>query len=116
MKYRFCNEISFVIIFYFSISFSANTQIGSWSYVNNGTNYKAFGQSGSCSHGRHGTQAIVNNDNIWIASGSPNRGGGFVRSQERFTFTSLKNPILSQVVKSDLTADATVNVSVQILR
>ena len=54
--------------------------------------------------GRHGTQAIVNNDNIWIASGSLNRGGGRSQSQERFYFDSPKNPILSNINESSLAA------------
>ncbi len=52
--------------------------------------------------GRHGSQAIVNNENIWVASGSPNRGGGRVQSQERFYFTSLNPPILTPINKSTL--------------
>jgi len=52
--------------------------------------------------GRHGSQAIVNNDNIWIATGSPNRGGGQTPSQERFYFDTPNTPILTSVNKSNL--------------
>jgi len=52
--------------------------------------------------GRHGTQAIVNNENIWLASGSPVRGGSRVQSHEKFSFSTFNTPILSKVVKSDL--------------
>lgn len=40
----------------------------------------------SLTEGRHGTGAIVNNGAVYVASGSPNRGGGSTRTQERFTF------------------------------
>ena len=54
--------------------------------------------------GRHGTQAIVNNQNVYVASGSPNRGGGRVTSQERFYLNSQSTPSLSSVSRSDLSA------------
>lgn len=62
--------------------------------------------------GRHGTQAIVNNENIWLASGSPNRGGGFVKSQERFSFSSYNTPILNTIIKSDLTGVSNVKTKI----
>ena len=47
--------------------------------------------------GRHGTQAIVNNGAIYVASGSPNLGGGSTQTQERFTFNG-GNPSVTGTV------------------
>ena len=47
--------------------------------------------------GRHGTQAIVNNGAIYVASGSPNQGGGSTQTQERFTFNG-GNPSVTGTV------------------
>ncbi len=48
--------------------------------------------------GRHGTQAIVNNGAIYVASGSPNRGGGNTQTQERFTFDGSAPGVTGQVL------------------
>ena len=61
--------------------------------------------------GRHGTQAIVNNDNIWVASGSPNRGGGRVQSQERFFLDSRRAPSVRNINRSTVTAPASVSIA-----
>ena len=52
--------------------------------------------------GRHGTQAIVSNGGIYVASGSPNRGGGNVRSQEAFFFDGQTQPTVSAINQSTL--------------
>lgn len=59
--------------------------------------------------GRHGTQAIVNNSNVWVASGSPNRGGGTTTTHEKFYFTSSNDPILTANVKSTLNLTSTID-------
>lgn len=43
---------------------------------------------------RHGVQAIVNNNAIYVASGSQNRGGGRTRTQEVFYFGGGGRPAL----------------------
>ena len=60
--------------------------------------------------GRHGTQAIVNNNNIWVASGSPNRGGGRVQSQERFFLDSRRTPSVQNVARSTITTPSSVSI------
>ena len=75
--------------------------------VNNGT----WRTLTPLNRGRHGTQAIVNNENIWIASGSPNRGGGRLQSQERFYFDNRNDPILSSTSESALSAPETVSIN-----
>lgn len=52
--------------------------------------------------GRHGSQAIVNNGNIYIASGSPTRGGGALQSQERFYFETATTPNLNSIEQATL--------------
>ena len=54
--------------------------------------------------GRHGTQAIVNNGGIYVAAGSPNRGGGQLASHESFFFGPSQPPILTPVVPAVITA------------
>ena len=56
--------------------------------------------------GRHGTQAIVNNNGIYVASGSPNVGGGFTRTQEAFFFGNQTNPTGNTITASTLTTSA----------
>jgi len=56
--------------------------------------------------GRHGTQAIVNNNGIYVASGSPNVGGGFTRTQEAFFFGNQTSPIGNAITASTLTTSA----------
>ncbi|MEX0320855.1 MAG: Kelch repeat-containing protein [Puniceicoccaceae bacterium] len=43
-------------------------------------------QAGSLNQGRHGSQAIVYGNAIYIAAGSPKRGGGKIDSVEKFQF------------------------------
>lgn len=52
--------------------------------------------------GRHGTQAIVNNGGIYVASGSPNKGGGKHPSQEVFFFGNATPPLLNAYQKGQL--------------
>ena len=60
--------------------------------------------------GRHGTQAIVNNNGIYVASGSPNVGGGSTRTQEAFFFNGQTNPTGTSITASTLTPSSnTVN-------
>ena len=47
-------------------------------------------QVGTLKQGRHGSQAVVYQDRLYIAAGSPNRGGGNVTSTEMFSY--VKNP------------------------
>ena len=42
--------------------------------------------------GRHGTQAVVFKDKIYVAAGSPNRGGGRVTSIEMFAYQKSNQP------------------------
>ena len=53
--------------------------------------------------GRHGTQAIVNNNGIYVASGSPNVGGGSTRTQEVFFFGNQTAPTGNPISASTLT-------------
>lgn len=41
-------------------------------------------QAGNLNQGRHGSQAIVYNNSIYIAAGSPKRGGGKIDTLEKF--------------------------------
>jgi hypothetical protein len=52
--------------------------------------------------GRHGTQAIVNNGGVYIAAGSPNRGGGNTFSQEVFFLGASTSPILTPITAGNL--------------
>ncbi|PSR52891.1 hypothetical protein AHMF7605_04800 [Adhaeribacter arboris] len=53
--------------------------------------------------GRHGTQAIVNNNNIYIAAGCGNRGGTpELNTQEAFYFNSRTIPTGSAITQSKL--------------
>ncbi|QMU28526.1 Kelch repeat-containing protein [Adhaeribacter radiodurans] len=55
--------------------------------------------------GRHGTQAIVNNNNIYIAAGCGNRGGTpELNTQEAFYFDSRTSPTGLAITQSKLTA------------
>ena len=56
--------------------------------------------------GRHGTQAIVNNNGIYVASGSPNVGGGDTRTQEAFFFGNQTTPTGNAITASTLTTSA----------
>ena len=56
--------------------------------------------------GRHGTQAIVNNNGIYVASGSPNVGGGSTRTQEAFFFGNQTTPTGNAITASTLTTSA----------
>ncbi|MGB1207037.1 MAG: malectin domain-containing carbohydrate-binding protein [Chitinophagales bacterium] len=50
--------------------------------------------------GRHGMQAIVNNNNIYIAAGSGNRGGGpQLNTQEVFYLYENTTPVLNAIAK-----------------
>lgn len=55
--------------------------------------------------GRHGTQAIVNNGVIYIATGSPIIGGGNSNSQEAFYFTQKNIPVFTPITQSLLTVE-----------
>ncbi len=52
--------------------------------------------------GRHGTQAITNNGGIYIASGSPIRGGGITQTQEAFFFGEQTTPTGQAILASSL--------------
>ena len=55
--------------------------------------------------GRHGTQAIVNNNSIYLASGSRERGGGaskITMTQEVFALSAPSTPILNPITQSTL--------------
>ena len=55
--------------------------------------------------GRNGTQAIVNNDGIYVASGAGQRGGvGLTKSTEAFYFYGKTDPILNATTSSSLSA------------
>ncbi len=57
--------------------------------------------------GRHGTQAIVNNNTIYLASGSRERGGGaskITMTQEVFAFNSPGTPVLTPYNNSSIVA------------
>lgn len=55
--------------------------------------------------GRHGTQAIVSNNNIYLAAGCGNRGGTpELNTQEVFYFSSRTTPTGSAITQSKLTA------------
>ena len=59
---------------------------------------------------RHGTQAIVNNSNIYIAAGAGTRGGStLLNSQELFNFFTPATPVGTAIVQSQLTAPASVS-------
>ena len=52
--------------------------------------------------GRHGTQAIVNNSGIYMASGSPVGGGGSSQTQEVFFFNEPQPPVLPSLVRGSM--------------
>lgn len=56
----------------------------------------------SLNTGRHGTQAIVNNQAIYLASGSDVQGAGTLLSQEVFSFGNPQAPILNPSIKGSL--------------
>lgn len=59
---------------------------------------------------RHGTQAIVNNTNIYIASGAGTRGGStLLSSQELFNFFTPASPDGVAIVQSQLAAPTSLN-------
>ncbi len=56
--------------------------------------------------GRNGTQAIVNNSGLYVASGAAKRGGdSLILSTEAFFMFGQTDPILTPTDASDLTAD-----------
>jgi N-acetylneuraminic acid mutarotase len=57
--------------------------------------------------GRHGTQAIVNNGGVYIATGSHRRGDGVRLSQEVFFLGSSTAPILNSLTASQLNPSQT---------
>ncbi|NJL15721.1 MAG: PKD domain-containing protein, partial [Microscillaceae bacterium] len=59
-------------------------------------------------HPRHGTQAIVSGNGIFVAAGSPNRGGGSQKNMEVF---GLNNPTGMPLVASNLVAPANVYIA-----
>ncbi|MDQ4139501.1 MAG: choice-of-anchor D domain-containing protein, partial [Bacteroidota bacterium] len=60
--------------------------------------------------GRHGTQAIVSNNNIYIAAGCGNRGGTpELNTQEAFYFESRTTPTGSAITQSKLTAPTSIS-------
>jgi uncharacterized repeat protein (TIGR02543 family) len=59
--------------------------------------------------GRHASQAIVNNQVVYLAGGSPNTGGGLNYTHEAFYFNSLNPPQLVSISQSDLTGPAEVD-------
>jgi N-acetylneuraminic acid mutarotase len=62
---------------------------------------------------RHGTQAIVNNTNIFIAAGAGTRGGSMLlNSQELFNFFTPATPEGSAIVQSHLSTPSSVNFGV----
>ena len=56
---------------------------------------------------RHGTQAVVSGDGIWITSGSPNQGGG---SQNNMEVYGTDNPSGTALVAGTLSADPNLSV------
>ncbi len=60
--------------------------------------------------GRHGTQAIVNNNGIYIAAGAGNQGGSnLLTSQEAFYFSTPTTPTGSALSQSQLSASASLD-------
>ncbi|GAB4398930.1 MAG: hypothetical protein OHK0053_18310 [Microscillaceae bacterium] len=59
-------------------------------------------------HPRHGTQAIVSGNGIFVAAGSPNKGGGSQKNMEVF---GLNNPTGTALVASSLLAPANVDIA-----
>ena len=58
---------------------------------------------------RHGTQAIINNTNIYIAAGAGTRGGStLLNSQELFNFFTPATPDGTPIVQSQLNAPASI--------
>jgi large repetitive protein len=53
--------------------------------------------------GRHATQAIVNNQVLYLAGGSPTTGGGLSYTNEAFYFNTLTTPQLTAISQSNLT-------------
>jgi N-acetylneuraminic acid mutarotase len=69
-------------------------------------------RAGNLKQGRHGSQAIVYNNCIYIAAGSPKRGGGRIDSVERFTldlpspaYPLLKNPMSIDYLQANLSKE-----------
>ncbi|NER15571.1 PKD domain-containing protein, partial [Spongiivirga citrea] len=56
-------------------------------------------------HGRHGTQGIVSGNGVFVAAGSPNRGGG---NQKNMEFYGEDSPTGAPSIASILNADASV--------
>ena len=67
----------------------------------------SFTEIASMNHARHGTQAIVSGGNIFIAGGSPNRGGGNQRNMEVYGSNS---PSGSASTRSELEVPAEVSI------
>jgi N-acetylneuraminic acid mutarotase len=60
--------------------------------------------------GRHGTQAIVNNDGIYIAAGAGNQGGSnLLSTQEAFYFSTPTTPTGQALSQSQLSAVSSLN-------
>jgi gamma-glutamylcyclotransferase (GGCT)/AIG2-like uncharacterized protein YtfP len=59
--------------------------------------------------GRHGSQAIVSNNGIYIAAGSKIRGNSEISSQEAYYMTSQTSPTGTAISQGALTAPASVN-------
>ena len=59
---------------------------------------------------RHGTQAVVNNGNVYIVAGAGTRGGSMLlNSQERFNLFGPTTPQVPPLVQSQLTSPASLN-------
>ncbi|MCS4434331.1 Ig-like domain-containing protein, partial [Aquiflexum gelatinilyticum] len=54
---------------------------------------------------RHGTQGIVSGNGVWVAGGSPNRGGGNQRNMEYY---GENNPTGSPIIESALTGPSNI--------
>ncbi len=60
---------------------------------------KSWSQKADMNHARHGSQAILSGNGIYIAAGSPNRGGGNQRNMEVYNEDSPKGePIVSSEI------------------
>jgi len=61
----------------------------------------------SLNQGRHGTQAIVSNGNVYVAAGSKIRGNDEINSQEVFYFFNPSTPNGTQIIKGNITSSTT---------
>jgi N-acetylneuraminic acid mutarotase len=66
----------------------------------------------SLNTGRHGSQALVNNQSIYLPTGSPVQGGGQLLSQEVFSFSNTVSPQVLADTKSKLEGPSIVDFGV----